>query len=429
MIDISSKKILATMDLGRGIPVEFKMRLSPDGRTLAIANTNLGQLNIIDLTVGFYVAASLTGFQNISDIAIDFTSRDLFVAEQLNNRLLIVDLLTRRLKGNSITLSGSPTVLAMSPASPIGFAQIPKTLQPIDTSTEKASTPISNADISVATLVGFDPDGANLYMTNPAGNLLQLDPASGKLIRNISAPLAANPPIFPRNSQPERGMWYEPARAGEGYAIEFNSLTRNLFFAGFTYDAAGKPAWFISTLKPSQTGSGYGGRLLSVTQQPNAAELDLGAISVVFSSSRRGTIQMPSGFGRRVIEIQRFPLSDGVVQFAQEGTQLQSGWYIAQSHPGTGYMVDVQSSMLFLAQFAYLPSGLPTWAVAVGPITNGHVVETRLQSFTAVARADGSLSTTISADGPFGITFNGPTAASLRFNDGTILPITRWREY
>ena len=60
----------------------------------------------------------------------------------------------------------------------------------------------------------------------------------------ICALLLATFPLAVTGAVPEGGWYFNPAEPGRGFNIEIQG--RTLFMAGFLYDAAGNPIWFVS---------------------------------------------------------------------------------------------------------------------------------------------------------------------------------------
>ncbi|MDP2367517.1 S8 family peptidase [Rhodoferax sp.] len=108
---------------------------------------------------------------------------------------------------------------------------------------------------------------------------------------------------------PEAGWWWNHAEPGRGFAIEVQG--NNLFVAGFMYDEAGQPVWYVSTAT-MLTPSYYSGRWISYANgqamgQPFKAPVvtnpNVGPLTISFSDTRNATMTMPNG---QSIVVKRF---------------------------------------------------------------------------------------------------------------------------
>lgn len=93
------------------------------------------------------------------------------------------------------------------------------------------------------------------------------------------------------------GWWWNPAEDGRGFSIEVND--GRLFLAGFMYDGAGNPVWYISAgLMASETR--YQGELVEVgggqtmggEYQPPSSLTTVGTITVDFASTEQATLTL-----------------------------------------------------------------------------------------------------------------------------------------
>jgi hypothetical protein len=115
----------------------------------------------------------------------------------------------------------------------------------------------------------------------------------------------------PQPNQPESGWWWNPAESGRGFFIEWQNGFADL--AGYMYDDAGNPTWYISvfaTPDPTRfTGQWWafgGGQSMGGPYRPAARINDnVGAVNLEFSSPTRATLTLPDG--RRIpLERQAF---------------------------------------------------------------------------------------------------------------------------
>jgi serine protease len=100
---------------------------------------------------------------------------------------------------------------------------------------------------------------------------------------------------------PEAGWWWNNSEPGRGFAIEVQG--DNLFVAGFMYDDAGQPTWYVSTGKMTSPSS-YSGKWASYAngqalglayKTPIVSNPNVGAMSFNFSDSRNAVMVLPNG--------------------------------------------------------------------------------------------------------------------------------------
>lgn len=120
-----------------------------------------------------------------------------------------------------------------------------------------------------------------------------------------SGSLSAPTPSF----KPETGWWWNANEGGRGFSIEIQG--DNIFVAGFMYDGAGNPIWYVSGGK--MTNANYyegtwqqcaGGMAMSGPFRPTACNnLSGGSIAINFSSTTNATLRLPDG---RQLTLTRF---------------------------------------------------------------------------------------------------------------------------
>ncbi|MEY2953732.1 MAG: hypothetical protein RLZZ401_1819 [Pseudomonadota bacterium] len=110
---------------------------------------------------------------------------------------------------------------------------------------------------------------------------------------------------------PETGWWWNPSEGGRGYAMEVQG--NNIFIAGFMYDTAGSPVWYLANgaLSSSSTYSGSwtqyqnGQSLTGSYRTPQVANSNVGALAIQFSSTSAATLTLPDG---RRMAIERYDI-------------------------------------------------------------------------------------------------------------------------
>jgi hypothetical protein len=148
-----------------------------------------------------------------------------------------------------------------------------------------ASTPVRRQRFGRIELV-FDADAgvagpqastARLRYSGPAGwgsgelSLVRLTWSGAGLTESAQA--AAQPPIDTRASA-RSGIYFDPAREGQGFFLQqqlaTGGATARSFLAMFTFDAAGRPLWLVG----ADTGNGNGRIVFDPVQSTRGARFD-----------------------------------------------------------------------------------------------------------------------------------------------------------
>ena len=112
----------------------------------------------------------------------------------------------------------------------------------------------------------------------------------------------------------QSGWWWNPAEGGRGFAVEVQG--NSMYFAGYMYDTAGNPTWYLSAGPMTGTNSYQGvwqefggGQTLTGLFKPAAVvNPNLGTISVQFADSANATVTLPDG---RQIPLTRYVFGSG----------------------------------------------------------------------------------------------------------------------
>jgi len=112
-------------------------------------------------------------------------------------------------------------------------------------------------------------------------------------------------------NQPEAGWWWNPAESGRGFFLEWQG--NQLFMAGYMYDDAGNPLWYLSgdgtpsanLLSFANVWQQYGnGQSMGGPYKPPVAvNTSVGPVTIQFSSDEAGLMTLPGG---KTTTIQRF---------------------------------------------------------------------------------------------------------------------------
>ncbi len=254
---------------------------------------------------------------------------------------------------------------------------------------------------------GNQPDAAAIQaacererMANPTLGACRYDPA-------YSAPPLAQA-IKPRNDPgavvDERvsGLWYDPARSGEGYLIE--ALEAGLVsVTAFTFPEVGSPAdqaWFtglgrvvdnnlvVDVIVGRRNGS-FGASFDPTTLQ----SIDLGRFDAALSNCGTGEQRVqavpPYDSSRRPLQrlsrigAARCP-GEGVPASISPFVHWSGAWYEADK-PGRGLFLQVQDDgRAFLVWFSFRPDGEPAWIIGEGRAEGGDLL------FSALTRPVGT---------------------------------------
>ncbi len=142
-------------------------------------------------------------------------------------------------------------------------------------------------------------DNLNATMVWPGGTVaLERFPI---VPNGLSAPVQAN--------VPESGWWWNAAESGRGYFIEWQGGTA--FLAGYMYDEAGNPVWYLSsyaTPDPRQFSGNWwsyaNGQTLTGAYRPaTQVSNNVAPLSIRFDTATTGFLTLP---GNRQVPITRF---------------------------------------------------------------------------------------------------------------------------
>lgn len=107
---------------------------------------------------------------------------------------------------------------------------------------------------------------------------------------------------------PESGWWWNGAESGRGFSIETQGNA--IFMAGFMYDAAGNPVWYVAqgTVASNAFAGAWqqfanGQSLTGAYRAPIVLDSNVGALTLAFTGARTANLTLPGG---RVIPLTRF---------------------------------------------------------------------------------------------------------------------------
>ena len=115
----------------------------------------------------------------------------------------------------------------------------------------------------------------------------------------------------PLAGQPQAGWWWNQQESGRGFFLEWQA--GQLFMAGYMYDEAGNPVWYLSSnTTPSANLQSYsnnwmllgnGQTLTGAYRQPATINANVAAVTITFTGPESGLMTLPGG---RTTAITRF---------------------------------------------------------------------------------------------------------------------------
>jgi hypothetical protein len=175
------------------------------------------------------------------------------------------------------------------------------------------------------------------------------------------------------------GLWWNPNESGWG--ISLTQRRNTVFGAWYTYDASGKPKWYVASncALPAGTNGTNGtctGSLYQVTGPTffgasfnpaleNVAAV--GTLSIAFQDANTATMSYTVNGQTRTVPIGRQVFASGTTPPAIDYTDLW--WNSAES--GWGMSITQQYGVMFLAWYVYDASGNPVWYVASNCVVQG----------------------------------------------------------
>jgi hypothetical protein len=112
-------------------------------------------------------------------------------------------------------------------------------------------------------------------------------------------------------NQPESGWWWNPAESGRGYFLEWQG--GQLFMAGYMYDDAGNPVWYLSGNSSASSNLqaysntwqlyGNGQTLTGAYKAPTQVNANVAPVTITFQGAENAIMTLPGG---RTTAIRRF---------------------------------------------------------------------------------------------------------------------------
>jgi hypothetical protein len=201
----------------------------------------------------------------------------------------------------------------------------------------------------------------------------------------IFAVLTATFSLSVSAATPQSGWYFSEAESGRGFNIEIQA--NSLFMAGFVYDAAGNPIWFVSGGPMSSDNTYSGAAYRTANGQPlggnyrAAASVPFGNATITFPTTMDANIAV-NGFNFTVTrEIFGFnPAAPYAGSWAVTGAKIIQGAFCEREDPPP-LNVEMELGVLVVdgnGNFVQMDEAFPTLPAMRGTITTHGTI-----SFTA----------------------------------------------
>jgi hypothetical protein len=189
------------------------------------------------------------------------------------------------------------------------------------------------------------------------------------------------------------GMWYDPARSGEGLQLDILDADKAVVY-WFTYDDSGKQRWFggIGQIAHGSAGDSIQFPDMYVTQggkfgagfNPDDVKFQtVGNVSLTFSDCNNGTFKYTAFGQSQTLPIQRLTQTmgagcqsiNGVPGEPVQAYAGQSGNWFDTSHSGEGFDLHwMSNNQAIVSWYTYDTQGNQVWLMGVGSPQNGSIV-------------------------------------------------------
>ena len=216
--------------------------------------------------------------------------------------------------------------------------------------------------------------------------------------------------------RPAQGMWFNPARSGHGFDVQF--VDSSLFVTWFTYQDDGTPTWYVAVGAYARPWSAPMSRFVWDPVAQRAVETRVGQLRLNFTDAQHGQVdwQIGSRSGSEPLQ----PL----LSAATPVLDRTGNWYDAVQ-PGWGLGVYTLGDILFNVAYFYDSANQPRWVV--GTTTNTDSAVVAMQSALGFCPDCAHKALVLSPGGEVRYQFNGARAASARVDVfDTSSPNSHW---
>ena len=203
--------------------------------------------------------------------------------------------------------------------------------------------------------------------------------------------------------QPTQGMWFNPARSGHGFDVQFVDST--LFVTWFTYQDDGTPTWYVAVGAYARPWSAPMSRFVWDPAAQRAVESRIGQLSLNFTDAQNGQVDWQIGSRRGSEPLQ--PL----LTAATPVLDRTGNWY-DPTQPGWGLGIYTVGDLLFNVAYFYDSANQPRWVVGTSNNTDSAVVA--MQSARGFCPDCAHQALVLSPGGEVRYQFNGTRMATAR---------------
>jgi YVTN family beta-propeller protein len=361
---------------------------NPAGSALYVANYIDGTITIVNPAT-LAAVGTITVGDHPTGLIVNAAGTLLYVQHGTGTfgpgKVTVVDL-TKSGVIAEIRLNGEPNWFSLNPAGTRIVLAKPlfKTLSFVDTTNNTLLFDVGLPANCTPTSVSYSNDGKLIYVVcDGSQQVLVYDATTFTQLSSISlkggGPTALGSIIAPNTSladTPEAlsGLWWNPSESGWG--IHFVQRHGNIFASWFTYDANGKPTWYVASncVMPASglscSGSVYqvtGPRIFGVTYDPSLrVTTAVGSLSVNFSDNDNALMSYTVNGVSRTVAIMREVFLTGDTGPAINFTDM---WW-NPAEPGWGAALTHQVDTIFIAWYVYDDNGKPIWYVSPNCIFN-----------------------------------------------------------
>ncbi len=210
--------------------------------------------------------------------------------------------------------------------------------------------------------------------------------------------------------EPQRGLWWNPARSGHGIEIQKVGTASSVIW--YTYNTDKTPTWYLSQGKAlnGQQWTAPVDKYSWNAATKTATPTQVGSLSLNFTDATHGTFSWTLN-GQSGSE----PFELFVVSSTPPATDYSGTWY-PSSQPGQGLTVLTQGSTEFTTLYFYDSLGAPRWALGSTTGKGAGSTSYTLESYTGFCPGCTHSTPTKVAAGSLTRTFSSQSAGSLSTN-------------
>jgi len=169
--------------------------------------------------------------------------------------------------------------------------------------------------------------------------------------------------------RPQRGLWFDPARNGSGFAVEV--IGNLLFIVWYTFDTNGDAIAY--TAQNPLTGSTWEAPLIAFSRTGGEiSSRRVGSLQWLFRDDTHADAQFEfDGVGRGSLALNYLNFAQGPAQFPVGGA------WAAAAFPFQGFSIAAEGDTLAVVSYFYAADGTLRWALGTGPAADASTVSMR----------------------------------------------------